>query len=139
VLNADGSQIGDDRERIDTIRQSLTRSLQNPEGYPAIISRHVPRQLKHFAFAAEVKLTLDAELGGSWLEIIAPDRPGLLARLGRIFLEFGLSLQNAKIATLGERVEDLFLISARDGKPLADPAFCERLCQRIREQLSTLP
>jgi len=138
VLNADGSQIGDDPERIDAIRSNLTRSLQNPDEYPAIISRHVPRQLKHFAFAAEVKLTIDAELGGSWLEIIAPDRPGLLARLGRIFLEFGLSLQNAKIATLGERVEDLFLISAADSKTLSNPAFCTELCQRIKEQLSPL-
>ncbi|KXU34607.1 [protein-PII] uridylyltransferase [Ventosimonas gracilis] len=136
VLNADGSQIGDDRERIDEIRLNLTRSLQNPDEYPAIISRHVPRQLKHFAFPAEVKLTPDAEFGGNWLEIIAPDRPGLLARLGRIFMEFGLSLQNAKIATLGERVEDLFLISAHDAGQLADPAFRAKLCKHIQKQLS---
>jgi len=136
VLNADGSQIGDNRERIDEIRLGLSRALKNPDEYPAIISRHVPRQLKHFAFAAEVKLTADAELGGSWLEIIAPDRPGLLARLGRIFLEFGLSLQNAKIATLGERVEDLFLISTEGGKALSDSQFCAKLCKRITRQLS---
>jgi len=139
VLNADGSQIGDDPQRIDDIRLNLSRSLQNPDEYPAIISRHVPRQLKHFAFPAEVKLTADAELNGSWLEIIAPDRPGLLARLGRIFLEFGLSLQNAKIATLGERVEDLFLISARDAGQLADPSFRAKLCEHIQKQLSPLP
>jgi len=139
VLNADGSQIGDNRERIDDIRAKLSNALKNPDEYPAIISRHVPRQLKHFAFAAQVRLTADAELNASWLEIIAPDRPGLLARLGRIFMESGLSLQNAKIATLGERVEDLFLISAADGdKRLADAAFCEKLCERIQKQLSVL-
>jgi len=139
VLNADGSQIGDDPGRVEEIRSGLNAALKNPDEYPTIIQRHVPRQLKHFTFAAEVKLTTDTEVGGSWLEIIAPDRPGLLARLGRIFVEFDLSLQNARIATLGERVEDLFLISAGESKRLADPAFCAKLCEHIRQQLSAKP
>jgi len=69
-------------------------------------------------------------------EITAPDRPGLLARLGRIFLEFDLSLQNAKIATLGERVEDVFFVTDARHQPLSDPEFCARLQQAIVEQLS---
>ncbi|MNM75872.1 Bifunctional uridylyltransferase/uridylyl-removing enzyme [compost metagenome] len=69
------------------------------------------------------------------LEITAPDRPGLLARLGRIFLEFDLSLQNAKIATLGERVEDVFFITDADNQPLSDPQLCSRLQEAIVQQL----
>ena len=62
-------------------------------------------------------------------------RPGLLARLGQIFIEFDLSLQNAKIATLGERVEDVFFITNAQHQPLTDPALCAQLQQAIVTQL----
>jgi [protein-PII] uridylyltransferase len=68
------------------------------------------------------------------LELTAPDRPGLLARVGGIFLEFDLSLQNAKIATLGERVEDVFFITDAHNQPLSDPV--QPLQDAIVEQLS---
>ena len=72
------------------------------------------------------------------LEITAPDRPGLLARIGKIFLDFDLSLQNAKIATLGERVEDVFFITDNHGQPLADPALCQKLQDAIVETAGTI-
>ena len=73
--------------------------------------------------------------GYTMLEVISPDRPGLLACIGRIFLQFDVQLQNAKIATLGERVEDIFFISDNQGLPLSDPDMCERLQREICEQL----
>ncbi|MOA35472.1 Bifunctional uridylyltransferase/uridylyl-removing enzyme [compost metagenome] len=77
----------------------------------------------------------DAQRPVTILELSAPDRPGLLARIGKIFLEFDLSLQNAKIATLGERVEDVFFITDADNQPLSDPQLCSRLQDAIVEQL----
>ena len=70
------------------------------------------------------------------LEVIAPDRPGLLARIGRIFLDFDLSLQNAKIATLGERVEDVFFVTDANNQPLSDPELCASLQATIVRKLS---
>lgn len=96
----------------------------------------MPRQLKHFAFAPQVTISNDAQRPVTVLELSAPDRPGLLARIGGIFLEFDLSLQNAKIATLGERVEDVFFITDADNQPLSDPQLCLRLQAAIVEQLS---
>ena len=43
---------------------------------------------------------------------------------------------NARIATLGERVEDVFFVSDRNGEPVSDPALCERLQQRLKEELN---
>lgn len=136
VLDADGGRIGDNPARIKQIRDGLVEALRNPDEYPAIIQRRVPRQLKHFAFAPLVSIHNDAQRPVTVLEITAPDRPGLLARIGKIFLDFDLSLQNAKIATLGERVEDVFFITDAHNQPLADPELCARLQDAIVQQLS---
>ncbi|MCO8166327.1 [protein-PII] uridylyltransferase [Pseudomonas sp. 21LCFQ02] len=136
VLDSDGGSIGDNPQRIEEIRQGLTEALRNPDDYPTIIKRRVPRQLKHFSFAPQVTIHNDAQRPVTVLELLAPDRPGLLARIGKIFLEFDLSLQNAKIATLGERVEDVFFITDADNQPLSDPQLCARLQEAIVEQLN---
>ncbi|MDF9753184.1 [protein-PII] uridylyltransferase [Pseudomonas hunanensis] len=135
VLDNDGGSIGDNPQRVRQIRDGLTEALRNPEDYPAIIQRRVPRQLKHFDFPPQVTILNDAQRPVTILEITAPDRPGLLARIGRIFLEFDISLQNAKIATLGERVEDVFFITDADNQPLSDPQLCSRLQEAIVQQL----
>jgi [protein-PII] uridylyltransferase len=136
VLEADGSSIGDNPARINKIRQGLIDALKNPDDYPNIIQRRVPRQLKHFAFAPQVTIHNDAHRPVTILELSAPDRPGLLARVGRIFLEFDLSIQNAKIATLGERVEDVFFVTDAHNQPLSDPQLCIRLQETIVARLS---
>ena len=136
VLEAEGGSIGDNPSRIKQIRDGLVEALKNPDDYPNIIQRRVPRQLKHFAFAPQVTIHNDAQRPVTVLEIIAPDRPGLLARIGKIFLDFDLSLQNAKIATLGERVEDVFFITDAHNQPLSDPELCARLQEAISSQLS---
>ncbi|MBV8680500.1 MAG: ACT domain-containing protein, partial [Aquitalea sp.] len=43
--------------------------------------------------------------------IVAGDRPGLLARIAKVLADYHLSVQSAKIMTLGSRAEDSFLIS----------------------------
>ena len=136
VLDNDGGSIGDNPQRIKQIRDGLTDALRNLDDYPTIIQRRVPRQLKYFAFPPQVTIHNDAQRPVTVLELSAPDRPGLLARIGKIFLEFDLSLQNAKIATLGERVEDVFFITDADNLPLSDPQLCGRLQDAIVEQLS---
>lgn len=136
VLDADGGSLEATPGRIEQVRQGLIEALRNPDEYPTIIQRRVPRQLKHFAFPPQVTLHNDPQRHVSVLEVIAPDRPGLLAKIGRIFLEFDISLQNAKIATLGERVEDVFFITDANNQPLSDPQLCARLQEAIVKLLS---
>ena len=135
VLDTDGGSIGNNPARIAQIRGGLIEALKHPEEYPSIINRRVTRQLKHFAFSPQVNIYTDTTRSASLIELTAPDRPGLLARVGRIFLDFDLSVLNAKIATLGERVEDVFYVTDADGRPLADPGLCSALQQALIKQL----
>ena len=72
------------------------------------------------------------------LELTAPDRPGLLARVGRIFMEQNIALTAAKIATLGERVEDAFFVTDEHGWPLRDPDICRALQEDLRNTLDKI-
>ena len=136
VLDADGGPIGDNPGRIREIKRELSEVLSDPEIHPSIIQRRVPRQLKHFAFAPEVTIFTDHSGQHTTLELSAPDRPGLLAKMGKIFLDFDISVQNARIVTLGERVDDVFVLTDADNQPLSDPQLCQRLQSTIIRTLS---
>ena len=69
------------------------------------------------------------------LRVVASDRPGLLARLGIIFVELGINVHSAKITTLGERVEDVFYITGAGAAPIKDPERIESVTRTIRERL----
>lgn len=135
VLDADGGSIGDNPKRTREIKRGLIDVLSDPDAYPAIIQRRVPRQLKHFSFEPEVTISTDHEGQHTILELSAPDRPGLLAKMGKIFLDYDISVQNAKIVTLGERVDDVFVITDAQDEPLSDPQLCARLQRTIIETL----
>jgi [protein-PII] uridylyltransferase len=80
-------------------------------------------------------LIADDIRGCSVLEVISPDRPGLLASIGRIFMQFDIQLLNAKIATLGERVEDIFFITDSHGQPIHNSEIADNLQREICAQL----
>ena len=77
----------------------------------------------------------DSETGTTVLEIITPDRPGLLAHLSRIFVRFELCVLNAKISTLGERVEDIFYITDRASQPITNAGLIKTLKETICTEL----
>lgn len=134
ILEPDGS-IPRAPKRLQEIQHALSTALHQPEAFPELIQHHTPRRLKHFTQPTQVFISNDPNNLRTVIEVITPDRPGLLARLGRIFIEFNLWLQKAKIATLGERVEDVFFVTQQDGSPLTDPHTCQQLARRICDEL----
>ena len=86
------------------------------------------RQVKHFPIAPQVHIRADEKGSHFLMTISASDRPGLLYAVAQVLAEHHVRLHTAKIATLGERVEDIFLIS---GRSLGDSVFLVRLEQDI--------
>lgn len=138
VLDEKGQPLGTDPARKERVCKRLIEELDDPEDYPDIIHRRTPRQLKHFAFPTEVTFSNDTVNQRTVMEVITPDRPGLLARIGQVLLEHRVRLTNAKIATLGERVEDVFFITDEDGEPLRDPGLCHELQQDLCKMLDDI-
>jgi len=101
-------------------------------------TRRTPRAHKYFNLPANVSIRPDLEGKRTLIELIAPDRAGLLTTVGRVFAEFGLDLSTAKIATLGERVEDVFYVTDSRGDNLYDDEFIGRLKDRLEHELNAL-
>ncbi len=135
VLTDDNLPLSENPEYLAHIQQHLTEELDDPEDYPDIIQRRVPRQLKLFTTPTRMTISNDPIAQQTVLEVITPDRPGLLARIGRIFVEFGISVRKAKISSIGERVEDFFFITDANNQPISDPDLCRQLQQAICQQL----
>ena len=127
--------IGSEPEKLDYVYKKLMDELDDPADYPEIIMRRTPRQLKHFMFPTEVTFSNDTINHRTVMEIVTPDRPGLLARIAQVILSFDLSLLNAQISTLGERVEDVFFIAQSDGSPIIDGELCSKLASELCRQL----
>ena len=121
--------------RLREIKEQLTETLTRPPEEVQISRRRTPRQKKSFSIPTETKMSLDDIKNVTVLEVATPDRPGLLARIGQIFVQFGVDLQAAKIQTLGERVEDVFFLTDANQQPLQDEALCEAIQRAIREEL----
>lgn len=135
IMEENGNPIGDDPARMQQIVKKLTKALSDPNRYPEIVHKRMPRALKHFRIPTEVVISNDLQHGRTVLELVALDRPGLLAEIGCVFLDNNVLLQNARIATLGERVEDVFYITDANGEMIKDPDLCERLKRSIKDLL----
>ena len=90
------------------------------------------RQVKHMPIQTQISITKEADNKYHRLDVVANDRPGLLAMLARTFLMHDIELHNAKINTLGNRAEDSFLISGLKGEQL-DAAHIELLLEKLNE------
>lgn len=118
VLDRFGTLLSE-QERKDEVIQALTKALSVPEEFPTLLARRIPRQLRHFAVQTEVSIRLNTALQHNIVEIMTLDQPGLLAKIGSLFMTHGLDIHSARIATLGERAEDTFYVTKRNGEPLS--------------------
>ena len=135
VLDDDGNPLGKNTTLCGKIVTSLKQGIAQPEKINLDIQRRTSRQLKHFALKTVVSLRNEKDSNATILEVITPDRPGLLAHIASIFLRYEINVYNAKIATLGERVEDIFYLTDSNHQPLTDTEFNNRLQQTICNEL----
>ncbi len=100
------------------IETELTGKLNENEMLESPLKGRISRQVKHMPIQAQISVVEEPENNNHKLEMIANDRPGLLATIAQQFLKYDIELHNAKINTLGSRAEDTFLISARNSHKL---------------------
>ena len=136
VLDGDGQALPEDKalhQRIaDRLRSTLGNSIHRIERP----QRRLPRQLRELPRPTEVAITPSPDGSESILTILAADRPGLLATIAIMLVELNLQLLSAKITTLGERVEDTFIIQSEDGAAIPDGEPTYMLENTMRQHLN---
>ena len=98
------------RELASMVEADLARTIENPGPLPPPGKSRVSRRVKSFPVAPRVDLRPDEKAQRWLLTVSASDRAGLLYLIARVLARHHINLQLAKVTTLGERVEDTFLI-----------------------------
>ncbi len=129
VMDANGQPLN--RSDAARLRKLLAEQLAAKAVRP-LPPRPVPRRLQPFMGRAEISLADHESM--TQLEIAATDRPGLLSAIAEALVARKLRLIDARVATFGQRVEDIFLIAERDGQALDEDAR-KALETELRERL----
>lgn len=108
------SQAGHYRELTHMVESDLVRTIEAGGPLPEPARKRVSRRVKSFPIAPRVTLQPDEKAQRWLLGISASDRAGLLYLVARILAQHHLSVQLAKVSTLGERVEDTFLLQGSE-------------------------
>ena len=98
------------RELAARVEADLLRTLEQRGALPAPGKGRVSRRVKSFPVIPRVDLRPDEKAQRWLLSVSASDRVGLLYLIARVLANHHINVKLAKVTTLGERVEDTFLI-----------------------------
>jgi len=96
---------------------------------------NVSRAMKHFPIKPRVEFINQNE-NHTIMEVIAQNQAGLLNKVALCLLENNIRLVNAKIETFGERAEDTFFITLRDGALITDQTIMDKLSASIKKAIA---
>ncbi|MCL4130282.1 UNVERIFIED_CONTAM: hypothetical protein GTU68_010248 [Idotea baltica] len=98
----------------DKIRSQLV-DMDKSEAYRPT---YIPKKMTLFETETVINYREDEQDKHTILELYAHDRPGLISIVAQTFQQCQMHLINAKLITLGDQVEDIFLMTNQDYKPL---------------------
>ncbi|MBE9516695.1 MAG: [protein-PII] uridylyltransferase, partial [Proteobacteria bacterium] len=117
----------DNPATLDYLTKEIKRSLLSDTEVRAKNAVRMPRQLKHFPIKTEIDFGSEARGRATIMHVTAQDRPGLLHQVALALHHCQSKLVAAKIATFGERAEDIFFIINRDNQPITDESQLQKL------------
>ena len=106
----EGATLSDYRSLISLVENQAALALASDGPLPEPARSRVSRRVKSFPVVPRVSLRPDERAQRWLLSVSATDRAGLLYAIARILARHRVNLQLAKVSTLGERVEDTFLV-----------------------------
>lgn len=137
VLDANKNAPLESEEQAHHVAQSLREVLLDPGRNPRPPNLRVSRRLKNFHLPTKVSFRASPDGAQSIMEVTGSDRPGFLYRVAMALHLCGVRLHTAKVATFGERVEDLFFLTTLDDQPVLEPLKRECLNSTVHELLDS--
>ena len=131
VVDQSGQSL--DEATAELVRQSLTHHRKPIE---SVAPNLATRKLRAFSLKPTVTFDTEGSRQTTSVLITATDHPGLLYQIGRSFVQHNLILHDAKVATFGEKAEDVFYITDHEGEPISDQGTLDALRETIIHNLS---
>lgn len=129
-----------DNERLHSIRKALLDGIGEEPNIDQLNAQQ-NKNAKIFKLPTQVNYIEDHTNEATNLEITTLDQPGLLAKIGITFGRFELYVRSARITTTGERADDFFSVTDRQGRPLSERtkeklanAICNVLDPKLLEE-----
>jgi [protein-PII] uridylyltransferase len=132
----DDTSPGAYRDLIALVETQLLRALESTGGLPEPSRGRVSRRVRSFPVTPRVSLAPDERAQRWLLTVSTSDRSGLLYAIARVLARNHINLQLAKVSTLGERVEDTFLV---DGPALQHAKAQLRIEGELLDAVGPLP
>ncbi|OKY25533.1 [protein-PII] uridylyltransferase [Thalassotalea sp. PP2-459] len=133
ILDQQGNAI-DDSYRAVELGQSLTNVLA--QGTIEFTSKPRTKRLQQFRVPTQISFVETPTQRSTLLEIVALDKPGLLADFADVFQLCKINIHSAKITTFGEKAEDVFIISNAENKALTEEDKAQ-LTAKLKEELDS--
>jgi [protein-PII] uridylyltransferase len=134
VLEA-GTQLPVPAERAAGLHDTLLRALDAVTLRTQPARRGLTRRLRHFQRPPRIDFHGEDGQRLTRRALVCSDRPGLLVAIAQAFLDVGVRVHDARIATFGDQVEDFFELSDRNDAPL-DGALQEALRGALQRRLA---
>ena len=135
VLEASGKPVGNKPKRLSEIEKVTTEYINSDMATIAPSHLRRSRKDKYFSHTIEINWLNSPIRNYSTVEVNCPDQSGILASIGKAFAEHRINLRDARITTLGERVEDLFFVTDQSNKPIDDQDLIDRVSLELKIEL----
>lgn len=132
VVDRTGEVLGDD-----AARRIMDVLPAHREPIEPLQSTYATRKLRAFSLKPTVSFDTEKSRNTTSVLITATDHPGLLYEIARSFKQHDLIIHAAKIATFGEKAEDVFYITDADGRALSKSADITALRATLIHNLTT--
>jgi [protein-PII] uridylyltransferase len=110
----DDEHIENKQNRAAEIYSQLYKQITSPGDDVSRVRRRLTRHQKHFQ--SNTRVTFFPNNNQRTVIVISTsDRPGILASIGMVMHKHHVVILNAKIATMGSKVEDIFFVTDKDG------------------------
>ena len=117
---------------IQKIQKKIIAAIDSEN--PKSVAKAKPKTKKVFEYQTKVHITDSSIKNISLITLETLDKPNLLSEVAKIFLDHGVSIDSARITTLGEKVEDNFTVSDEKTKS----AISKNKAQQIQKKLKSL-
>ena len=121
-------------QKNEAINKYINEAMASDSFSAQSSSQILSRRLRSFDKKVDISFSEDLIHNRTVMEITCIDRPGLLSNISKIFKEESIWIQSAKIATIGEKADDIFYLN-NSKKECIDQSIYESLKAKINDSI----